>query len=88
MIPYIDKFIAMNLNGEFPTWELAAYVVKNLAISGVQSDFDTLPGWLKARVRKEIASYKSSGRWLILQSNSEGEDYAPYADRVVQKFNL
>jgi len=88
MIPYIKEFIEMNLRGAFPTWELSAYVVKKLSKSGTQSDFDELPDWLREGIRKEIASYKASGIWLILQSNSEGEDYAPYAEDVLQRFDL
>jgi hypothetical protein len=88
MIPYVNEFIEMTLRGEFPTWELSAYVVKKLSKSGTQSDFDELPDWLRAGIREEIASYKASGIWLILQSNSEGEDYAPYAEDVLQRFDL
>lgn len=88
MIPYINEFIEMNLRGEFQTWELAAYVVKSLSKSGLQSDFDALPDWLKTGVKEEIASYRASGGWLILRSNSEAEDYAPYAEDVIRKFDL
>ncbi|WP_257385191.1 hypothetical protein [Tahibacter caeni] len=88
MIPYIKEFIEMNLRGEFPTWELSAYVVKKMSESGTQNDFDELPDWLREGVRKEIASYKASGIWFILQSNSEGEDYSPYAEEVLRRFDL
>jgi hypothetical protein len=88
MIPYMKEFIEMNLRDEFPTWELSTYVVKSLSKSGMQNDFDELPDWLRAAVRKEIASYKDSGIWLILRSNSEAEDYAPYADEIIRKFDL
>lgn len=88
MIPFIKEFIEMNLRGEFQTWELAAYVVKQLSKSCLQSDFDELPDWLKAGVREEIDSYRASGGWIIFRSNSEPEDYAPYADDVIRKFDL
>jgi len=88
MIPFINEFIEDHMRGEFPTWQLSAYVIKKLSESGNQSDFDELPDWLRESVREQIASYKASGYWLIVQSNSEGEDYARYAEEVIRKLDL
>ena len=88
MIPYIGDFVDMHARGELPIWVLVAYVVKSLSKSGVQSDFDELPDWLREGVRGQIASYEASGGWLMLQSNSEAEDYSPYAEEVIRKFDL
>jgi hypothetical protein len=88
MIPYIEDFIEMNQRGELPIWILAAYAVKGLSESGMQADFDTLPNWLKASVREAIAAYKDTKMWVVIRSNSEGEDYAPYVEEVIRKFDL
>lgn len=88
MIPHINDFLEMHGRGELPIWVLVAYVVKNLSKSNTQEDFDNLPSWLRESVREQIASYQISGGWLMLQSNSEAEDYAPYAEEVIRKFDL
>ncbi|MCQ4167609.1 hypothetical protein [Tahibacter harae] len=84
----MKDFIEMNQRGEFPIWMLVAYTVKGLSESGVQADFDSLPIWLKISIREAIATYRDTRMWVVIRSNSEGEDYSPYAEEVIRKFDL
>ena len=88
MIPFIDDFIEMHERDELPPGMLVAYVVKKLSQEGSQLDYDSLPEWLKEGVRRRLAAYSVVKGWYVLMSNSEGEDYGPYAEDVVRRFDL
>ena len=88
MIPFIDEILELHSSGAIRTFELAAWIVKGLSESKLQSDFDALPYWLKESVRAEIAQYMNHREWRILGSNGMNIDYAPFADIVIENINL
>jgi len=88
MSTYIDDILKMHECGDLPSWILTAFVVKSLSERGDQSDYDNLPAWLKNNIRKRIAEYQADEGWLMFGSNREAEDYAPYAEKVLRKFDL
>jgi hypothetical protein len=88
MHPYMKELIEMSDNEEIPTLVMAAFAVKVLSKWGSQSDFDNLPDKIKENMKNEINKYKQTGTWVLIQSNSEGENYGPYADDVISRIDL
>ena len=88
MIPYLDDLIELHRKNEMPLWELGAHVVESIAQSGGQRDYDEVPDWLKAEVRKQIASYEKEGGWFILSGSGTVEDYGPHVQAFLVKVRL
>ncbi|MFC4158772.1 hypothetical protein [Chitinimonas lacunae] len=87
MIPHLGGLIEMHAAGDLPAWEIVVYVVKYIAQSGSQVDFDDLPKWVKAELITALEQYKQKGGWLVL-SAGEMEDYGQYADVFLGKIRI
>ncbi|WP_308725852.1 hypothetical protein [Metapseudomonas otitidis] len=84
---YAKILVDLHEQGDMPSWEMVLFIVKSIAQEGGQSDFDSLPVWLKAETEKEIEVYKIERDWKVI-INGAIEDYAPYADKFIKKIEF
>ncbi len=84
MVPNLTLLLDMAGRGEIPMDEVAALVIKSIALRGGKADYDLLPLEIKQAISVKLDWYKSAGGWYLVSSDGM-ENYGKYADGFLEK---